>query len=163
MSQDDGTPTIPPGHVPSGDQFDGTTPKYLAGFRAAVKRMMSPQPHQWVATYGEPARIEQLLQQAYQRGLLDGWSLQVPVEAPGPLNDEPEVPRPPLVEVWADLGLFVAAEAPPGLLSEALATMPDLPPLEGNPRAWAIRQTMTVLGVSLAEATDYVTDLEATA
>jgi hypothetical protein len=158
MSHDDDTPVIPQGHVPSGEPYDGTTPKYLAGFRAAVKRMMGPQPHQWVERYSEAAKIEQLLQRAYQQGLLDGHALAVPLAAPGPVNDEPEVPRLSLEEVWADLGLFVPAGEPPRI-GQILATVEPLEPLTDDPYVWAVQQTRTRLGLSLVEADDIVKEI----
>jgi hypothetical protein len=161
MTYDESTPTIPVGHVPTGDQYDGTTPKYLAGFRAAVKAMMGPKPHQWSATYGEPARIEQLLRQAYQRGLLDGYALVTPVDAPGPVNTGAEVPRLTLEEVWADLGLF---EVVPGTTPQRLSdvTAPVLPPMNGGgPRVWATRIAMEHLGMSLAEASEWAKEMTA--
>lgn len=159
MSHDDDTPVIPQGHVPSGEPYDGTTPKYLAGFRAAVKRMMGAQPHQWVERYSDPAKIEQMLQRAYQQGLLDGHALAVPVDAPGPVNEEPEVPRPTLEEVWADLGLFVAADGPAIPLGQILASVEPLEPLGDDPYVWAVQQTRNRLGLSLVEADDIVKEI----
>ncbi|MGV0949393.1 MAG: hypothetical protein ACOYB3_01885 [Azonexus sp.] len=160
MSQDDATPTIPQGHVPAGLPHDGTTPKYLAGFRAAVRRMMGPQPHQWAATYGDAARIEQMLQRAYQQGLLDGHALVVPLDAPAAdANEWVEVPRPTLEEVRADLGLFDVAEVAPPQIGQILSSRPPLPAVTGSPRVWQIRMTMSVLGLSLAEATEFVNEM----
>jgi hypothetical protein len=140
-------------------QHDGTTPKYLAGFRAAVRAMMGPQPHQWAATYGDAARIEQMLQQAYQAGLIDGMSAAHPLPAPGPV-EAAEEPEPDRGAAWASLGLFEAPSEPPGLLSEALATRPDLPSIgDTDPRVWSVRHARAVLTLSLVEGTDYVKGL----
>jgi hypothetical protein len=148
--------TIPQGHVPAGGQLDGTTPKYLAGFRAAVRQMMGSQPSRWATTYGDAARIEQLLQKAYQQGLLDGHALVTPVAAPGPVADETvEVPRLSQEEVWADLGLFEPSSTPPQKIGQILSTV-VVAPLEGDPFAWAVRQTRATLDMSLAEATEFV-------
>lgn len=146
--------TIPTGHVPAGQQHDGETPKYLAGFRAAVKSMMGPQPHRWVEQYGEPARIAQLLQQAYQRGLIDGWSLRVPVDAPGPVAVEAPGEPETTEGAVARLDLFEAASVPPVLSSVALEPLGDR-----DWYVWMVEQTRRVMGMSLIEADEFVSEV----
>lgn len=157
MSHGDDTPTIPEGHVPHSAPQDGTTPKYLSGFRVAVRSMMGPQPHQWIERYDRPDQIEQLLAQAYQRGLLDGYALRTPVNAPGPVDVPPETPRETREAVAERLGLFAPPTRTPQPISAFLeaqrAAMEGLAPSPvGDYRTWMVRQARIALNTDLADA-----------
>lgn len=138
---------------------DGTTPKYEAGFRAAVRQLQGPKPGGWGPTYSEKGEWEQALRRMYHLGRMDGVSAALgPIDAPRPVADEiDEVPRPPLEEVWTDLGLFeVVPGTTPRRISDVLAERPALPPLNGtSPRVWMTRIAMEHLSMSLAEASEW--------
>jgi hypothetical protein len=140
-------------------QHDGITPKYEAGFADAVKRLQGAHPGTWGTTYTPLGALEQALRQAYHQGRMDGVTeaLGHP-DAPRPVNDEPEVSRLTQEEVWADLGLFEAADAPPLPLSIAALSV-TLDPIDGDPHVWAVQQARTTLGLSLVEADEFVTEV----
>ena len=140
---------------------DEGTPRYLGGFRQAVRRLLGPKENGWSsAHYTDEAAIEQALRKAYWEGRFDGVdSVLGHPAAPGPVGaaEEPQETR---EGAWASLGLFEAPGEPPGLLSEALATRPDLPSIgDTDPRVWSVRHARAVLTLSLTEGTDYVKGL----
>lgn len=136
-------------------QHDGITARYDAGFQAAVRGLLRPPVGGWGPTYTDEAAIEQALRRAYQQGRMDGVTeaLGHP-DAPRAVNDEPEVPRLSQEEVWADLGLFEPSAEPPRLRAVTLDPMDP-----AAPTLWAVQQARKVLGLSLAEATEFVVEV----
>ncbi|HSN11769.1 MAG TPA: hypothetical protein VLS51_06660 [Propionibacteriaceae bacterium] len=127
---------------------DDTTPRYLGGFRAAVRRLLGPHPG-WSAVYTDDAAYAQAVARAYQAGRLDGMAEALALPAPGPVADDDEPTRAPFV-----VEPFDTPAEPPQRLTLTL------PPMGGtNPRTWAVRHARAVLGLSLAEGTDYVREL----
>ncbi len=133
--------------------------KYAPGFREAVKRLLGAHSNAWGTTYTAEAMLEQELSKAYHRGRMDGVTESLGLlEAPGGLVVAEEA-RPSTEAVWEALGLFVAGSEPPGTLTEALLTRPDLPPLDGDHVVWSVRHSRALLGLSLRDGTDYVREL----
>ena len=132
---------------------DEETPRYAAGFRQAVRRLLGPKAG-WSTTYTDDAAYAQAIARAYQAGRLDGVSEALgPIAAPGPVDVEPEAPRESREQVYERLGLFEAPVVPPVLASVVLD------PLVEPVRSWEIRQTRATLDLSLAEATEFVRSL----
>jgi hypothetical protein len=144
------------------DITDGWTPKYLPGFREAVRRLQGPKEGAWSrAHYTDEAAFEQALRQAYHEGRMDGITQALGrTGAPGADRIE-EVPRLTLEEVWADLDLFeVVPGTTPQRISDVLAARPALPPLNGtSPHVWATRIAMEHLNMSLAEASEWAKEM----
>jgi len=144
-------------------QADDISPKYEAGFHDAVRRLLGPHPHGWTtATYSDEHAIEVALRRAYHEGRIDGisWALG-PSPAPGPVGVAEDV-LPTVEGEWERLGLFEAPGASPGPISaylEAWRSVPVVDAPAGNVRVWAIRHAMSLLGDSLAEATEFVNEM----
>ena len=134
--------------------MDEETPRYAAGFRQAVRRLLGPKENGWSsALYTDEEAIAQALRKAYWEGRFDAIdALMGHPAAPGPVEVEEE-PLETREQAWERLGLFPAPTAPPVLVPVTLA------PLEGSVRTWEIRQVRATLGLSLAEATEFVKGL----
>jgi len=133
--------------------MDEETPRYLGGFGQAVRRLLGPKENGWSsAHYTDEAAIEQALRKAYWEGRFDGVdSVLGHPAAPGAVDVEEEEPE-TREAAWERLGLFLAPTTPPALVPVTLDPLGD-----ADPYAWAIRQTRTTLGLSLVEATEFVT------
>jgi hypothetical protein len=134
---------------------EGITPKYLPGFREAARFLNGPHGGGWPVPYTAEGWLDTVARQAYQAGRLDGVSQAFgPIDAPG-APETPEEPLETVEEAWERLGLFEAATVAPGPVSVVLGTV-VVEPLTGDPMAWAVRQARSALGLSLAEAMEFV-------
>jgi hypothetical protein len=133
----------------------GFVGKYLPGFREAVRFLNGPHGGGWPVPYSAEGWLSLVARQAYQAGRLAGVSQAFgPIDAPR-APETPEEPLETVEEAWERLGLFEAASACPGPVSAVLGSV-VVEPLTGDPMAWAVRQARTALGLSLAEAMEFV-------
>ena len=132
---------------------DEGTPRYAAGFRQAVRRLLGPKENGWSsALYTDEEAIAQALRKAYWEGRFDAIdALMGHPAAPGPVEVEEDATE-TREEAWERLGLFPAPAEPPALATVTLEPLGD-----ADPYTWAVRQSRTTLGLSLVEATDFVT------
>lgn len=126
---------------------DDTTPRYLAGFRSAVKSLLGPKPG-WSAVYTDDAAYAQAVARAYQAGRLDGMAEALALPAPGPVEAVEDVLAPLVVEP------FDTPPVPPVRPVLALPAMGTT-----DPRVWAVRHARAVLSLSLVEGTEFVREL----
>lgn len=135
---------------------DAISTKYLDDFPAIVKTFQKPPVNGWGPTYSDDAAIEQALLRAYHEGRMDGISqAMAPSRAPGvPVVDEE--PPETLAEAIERLGLRLAPTEPPRLPEVVLE------PLAGEDwYVWMVRETRRVMGMSLAEADEFVSEVMA--
>jgi len=126
---------------------DDDTPRWAAGFKDAVKGLMGA-PDTWGPTY---TAFAQAIRRAYQAGRLDGVAEALKVTFP--TGESVEERFETVEEAWERLGLF----EPPERLPEPWVV--TLEPLDGDHYVWCVRSVRSVLGLSLADAEDYVKEL----
>jgi len=113
---------------------DDDTPRWAAGFKDAVKGLMGA-PDTWGPTYTDEAAFAQALKVTF------------------PTGESVEERFETVEEAWERLGLF----EPPERLPEPWVV--TLEPLDGDHYVWCVRSVRSVLGLSLADAEDYVKEL----
>jgi hypothetical protein len=130
---------------------DDDTPRWTAGFKDAVKGLLGPTAGGWGPTYSDAGSVAQAIQRAYQAGRLDGMAEALKVSVP--TQEPPDERFETVEEAWERLGLF----EPPERLPEPWVV--TLEPLDGDHYVWCVRSVRSVLGLSLADAEDYVKEL----